>query len=78
MGPTLCTTTMTFLFAAATDLTSSFRNALVDVMYGTTSPSGKLPYTIAKQPSDYGAGWNSALVDNFVEDLFIDYRHFQR
>jgi hypothetical protein len=33
-------------------------------MYGTTSPSGKLPYTIAKQPSDYGAGWNSALVDN--------------
>ena len=53
-------------------------NALVDVMYGTTSPSGKLPYTIAKQPSDYGAGWNSALVDNFVEDLFIDYRHFDK
>jgi beta-glucosidase len=53
-------------------------NALVDVIYGSTSPSGKLPYTIAKQPSDYGAGWNSALVDNFAEDLFIDYRHFDK
>lgn len=53
-------------------------NALVDVLYGGTSPSGKLPYTIAKQPSDYGAGWNSALDDNFVEGLFIDYRHFDK
>ncbi|KAJ5425331.1 hypothetical protein N7465_000401 [Penicillium sp. CMV-2018d] len=53
-------------------------NALVDVLYGSTSPSGKLPYTIAKQFSDYGAGWNSALDDNFVEDLFVDYRHFDK
>ncbi|CAI7676819.1 unnamed protein product [Penicillium discolor] len=53
-------------------------NALVDVLYGSTSPSGKLPYTIAKQFSDYGAGWNSALDDNFVEDLFVDYRHFDQ
>ncbi|KAJ5531366.1 hypothetical protein N7527_004759 [Penicillium freii] len=53
-------------------------NALVDVLYGSTSPSGKLPYTIAKQLSDYGAGWNSALDDNFVEDLFVDYRHFDK
>ncbi|OQD97836.1 hypothetical protein PENVUL_c081G04345 [Penicillium vulpinum] len=53
-------------------------NTLVDVLYGSTSPSGKLPYTIAKQASDYGAGWTSALVDNFVEDLFIDYRHFDK
>ncbi|KAI2675677.1 CAZyme family GH3 [Penicillium roqueforti] len=53
-------------------------NALVDVLYGSTSPSGKLPYTIAKQFSDNGAGWNSGLDDNFVEDLFIDYRHFDK
>lgn len=53
-------------------------NALVDVLYGSTSPSGKLPYTIAKQFSHYGAGWNSALDDNFVEDLFVDYRHFDK
>jgi beta-glucosidase len=53
-------------------------NALVDVIYGSTSPSGKLPYTIAKKASDYGAGWNNALNDDFVEDLFIDYRHFDK
>ncbi|KAJ5776805.1 hypothetical protein N7520_000051 [Penicillium odoratum] len=51
-------------------------NALVDVMYGSVSPSGKLPYTIAKQRSDYGTGWTNAEVDNFTEGLFIDYRHF--
>ena len=48
------------------------------MLYGSTSPSGKLPYTIARQFSDYGAGWNSALDDNFVEDLFVDYRHFDK
>jgi beta-glucosidase len=51
-------------------------NALVDVMYGAVSPSGKLPYTIAKQRSDYGTGWVDAEVDNFTEGLFVDYRHF--
>jgi Glycosyl hydrolase family 3 C-terminal domain len=30
-------------------------NALLDVMYGATNPSGRLPYTIAKQQSDYPA-----------------------
>ncbi|ELU39442.1 glycoside hydrolase family 3 protein [Rhizoctonia solani AG-1 IA] len=29
-------------------------NALVDVLYGAVNPSAKLPYTIAKQRSDYG------------------------
>ncbi|KAJ6115936.1 hypothetical protein N7523_006353 [Penicillium sp. IBT 18751x] len=51
-------------------------NALVDVIYGAVSPSGKLPYTIAKQRSDYGTGWVNAEVDNFAEGLFVDYRHF--
>lgn len=52
-------------------------NALVDVLYGATAPSGKLPYTIAKSASDYG----TAVVrgdDNFAEGLFIDYRHFDK
>ncbi|KAJ5780789.1 CAZyme family GH3 [Penicillium paradoxum] len=53
-------------------------NALVDVLYGSTSPSGKLPYTIAREVADYGARWTNALDDNFVEDLFIDYRHFDQ
>lgn len=30
-------------------------NGLVDVTFGAVNPSGRLPYTIAKQPEDYGA-----------------------
>jgi beta-glucosidase len=44
-------------------------------LYGAASPSGKLPYTIAKQQSDYG----TAIVngdDSYPEGLYIDYRHF--
>jgi beta-glucosidase len=52
-------------------------NALVDILYGSTSPNGKLPYTIAKQASDYGAAWVTG-DDNFTEGLFIDYRHFDQ
>jgi beta-glucosidase len=29
-------------------------NTLVDLMYGKTSPSGRLPYTIPKKESDFG------------------------
>ncbi|GFF97513.1 probable beta-glucosidase L [Aspergillus udagawae] len=51
-------------------------NALVDVIYGDTAPSGKLPYTIAKQAADYGASWINAQTDDFTEGLYVDYRHF--
>jgi beta-glucosidase len=51
-------------------------NALVDVIYGDTAPSGKLPYTIAKSPSDYGSRWINSETDDFPEGLYIDYRHF--
>jgi beta-glucosidase len=50
-------------------------NALVDILYGLVSPSGKLVYTIAKKAEDYG----TAVVrgdDNYPEKLFVDYRHF--
>jgi Glycosyl hydrolase family 3 C-terminal domain len=30
-------------------------NSLVDILYGDVNPSGRLPYTIAKSPSDYSA-----------------------
>ena len=30
-------------------------NSLVDVLYGAWNPSGRLPYTIAKQLTDYPA-----------------------
>jgi beta-glucosidase len=52
-------------------------NGLVDVLYGSTSPSGKLPFTIAKATADYG----TAVVpgdDSYPEGLFIDYRHFDK
>jgi beta-glucosidase len=51
-------------------------NGLVDILYGSTSPSGKLPYTIAKQPSDYGTAIASG--DDASWDLFIDYRYFDK
>lgn len=52
-------------------------NALVDVLYGSTAPSGKLPFTIAKQQSDYGTSIQNG-DDNFSEGLYIDYRHFDQ
>ncbi|KAI0164574.1 glycoside hydrolase family 3 protein [Xylariaceae sp. FL1272] len=50
-------------------------NALVDILYGDTAPSGKLPYTIAKSATDYGTAIVSG-DDSFKEGLYIDYRHF--
>lgn len=61
--------------------------ALAQILYGDVSPSGKLPYTVARNESDYGAilshvvpadGSEFALFpqDNFTEGVFIDYRAF--
>ena len=50
-------------------------NGLVDILYGSTSPSGKLPYTIAKAQADYGTAIASG-DDTYSEGLYIDYRHF--
>lgn len=59
--------------------------ALVEVMYGNKSPSGRLPYTVAKQESDYGALLDPTFPtpqdplysqSNFTEGLNIDYKHF--
>ncbi|ETS83432.1 beta-glucosidase L [Pestalotiopsis fici W106-1] len=52
-------------------------NALVDVLYGSVSPSGKLPYTIGKSASDYGTSVVSG-DDSYKEGLYIDYRHFDQ
>ncbi|KAI0034486.1 glycoside hydrolase superfamily [Vararia minispora EC-137] len=50
-------------------------NAITDVLYGDYNPSGRLPYTIAKQSSDYPAGVGVAIIP-YSENLNIDYRHF--
>jgi hypothetical protein len=56
-------------------------NALVDVLFGAVNPSGRLPYTIAKQRSDYPADivYSSSATTpqiTYSENLNIDYRHF--
>ncbi|KAF8809832.1 glycoside hydrolase family 3 protein [Phlegmacium glaucopus] len=57
-------------------------NALTDILYGAWNPSGRLPYTIAKSPSDYptrlttGGGPDDILSIPYTEGLNIDYRHF--
>lgn len=60
-------------------------NALVDILYGTVNPSGKLTYTIGRRPEDYGPtavvlNTTNATVpqQDFTEGLYIDYRHFDK
>jgi beta-glucosidase len=53
-------------------------NALVDVLFGDISPSGKLPYTIAKREKDYGVALVKGKVDSFQERVYIDYRNFDK
>ncbi|KAG9739289.1 beta-glucosidase-related glycosidase, partial [Aureobasidium melanogenum] len=57
-------------------------HSLTDVLYGDVSPSGRLPYTVAKKEEDYGSLLNSTISfdpypqSNFSEGVYIDYRHF--
>ncbi|KAF7314428.1 Fn3-like domain-containing protein [Mycena kentingensis (nom. inval.)] len=62
-------------------------NAIVDVLFcdgpHATNPSGRLPYTVAKQRSDYPADvlYKSASRRpqiNYDEGLFVDYRWFEK
>lgn len=59
--------------------------ALVELMYGHQSFSGRLPYTVAKRESDYGHVLDPVLPSdetpyypqvNFTEGVYIDYKHF--
>lgn len=58
--------------------------ALVSLLYGDSNFSGKLPYTVAKNESDYTAYLHDVAAtpyglfpqSNFTEGAFIDYRHF--
>lgn len=59
--------------------------ALVSLLYGESNAWGKLPYTVARNESDYGDLLEPSLGEgafelfpqaNFTEGVFIDYRHF--
>ena len=60
---------------------------LVDVLYGNVSPSGKLPYTVAHNETDYGDLLGPSEPEgiytlfpqsNFTEGDYIDYRRFDQ
>ncbi|KAG9018156.1 hypothetical protein FRB90_012064 [Tulasnella sp. 427] len=54
-------------------------NAITDILFGDVNPSGRLPYTIAKQASDYGAAVQTAGgTINYSEGVYIDYRWFDK
>lgn len=60
-------------------------NAINDVLFGDEDASGRLPYTVGKNLSDYGPGaqvlyYPNAVVPqaNFDEGLYIDYRYFDK
>lgn len=56
--------------------------SLVDVLYGEVNATGRLPFTVAHNESDYGEALNSTVdfsafpQSNFTEGLYVDYRHF--
>lgn len=59
--------------------------ALVSILYGEVSPSGKLPYSVPRNESDFGALQNATAPDgiyalfpqsDFAEGVEIDYRGF--
>ncbi|THW98371.1 hypothetical protein D6D18_05149 [Aureobasidium pullulans] len=60
-------------------------NALVDVFWGAVEPSGRLPYSIPRNSSDYGPPILSSVANatdpnawqvDFTEGQMIDYRQF--
>ena len=54
----------------------------MDILYGDVNPAGRLPFTVAKNRSDYGVDLMyipnnlNAPHQNFTNSLLIDYRYF--
>lgn len=57
-------------------------NSIADVLFGDVNPSGRLPYTIAKNAIDYpaqldlGGAPDDIVSVPYTEGLLIDYRWF--
>lgn len=55
--------------------------AISSILFGKTNPSGKLPYTIAKNDKDYipvMTEFSKTPQANFDEGIYIDYRYFDK
>ncbi|ONI45299.1 beta-glucosidase [Candidatus Epulonipiscioides gigas] len=53
-------------------------NAIVDVVIGNTTPSGKLPDTIATDIKYYPAHKDKTSLQNiYIEDIYVGYRYFE-
>ncbi|RCI05115.1 hypothetical protein CU098_012427 [Rhizopus stolonifer] len=53
-------------------------NSLADVLFGDVNPSGRLPYTIAKDIKDYPAEISNEMNFSYKEGLYIGYRWFDQ
>lgn len=51
-------------------------NSLADIVTGAVNPSGRLPYTIAKQDSDYNVKPDPSLQVEYSEKLLMGYKWF--
>ena len=54
-------------------------NAIAEILYGKSEPSGRLPDTIARDYSDYPSADNFANKDftTYTEDIYVGYRYFE-
>ncbi|KAI9737546.1 MAG: hypothetical protein M1834_009701 [Cirrosporium novae-zelandiae] len=53
-------------------------HSITDVLYGDVNPSGRLPYTIAKNEDDYPVKICYTAECNFTEGVYIDYKWFDK
>ncbi|ROW17623.1 hypothetical protein VPNG_00874 [Cytospora leucostoma] len=53
-------------------------NAIIDVLYGTVNPSGKLAHTIAKNETDYNVQTSEEANITYTEGNYIDYKYFDK
>ena len=56
-------------------------NALADILFGTVSPSGRLPMTFPRRWEDspaYGSYPGDKHVAHYKEGIFVGYRHFDK
>ncbi|KAI9265146.1 glycoside hydrolase superfamily [Phascolomyces articulosus] len=51
-------------------------NALADILFGDVNPSGRLPYTIAKNAEDYPAHISTHSEVVYSEKLLVGYKYF--